>query len=245
MELVRQINNIIRLKEDVLFSDKDDIIESYWKSHPRFQFFKARPRNSKFLDIGANSGALVFWKQWQEPDRSDIEMYANDLKKGMHFDKYERFFLNDLSRENLPEYKNYFQSVLISHVIEHVNDWEKFFENVDDLIVPGGEIYVEWPTVKSQRFPKRAQLMELGLQVSTVNFFDDHTHVKTAEIDEIQDILKGLNYDVFQCGLIENEFLGTELIKLGFRLNDSETATYGVWTLLGFAQYLIGKKSCE
>ena len=245
MESVQRINDIIIHNEDTLFPGKDDIIEFYWKNHPRFQFFKTRPRNSTFLDIGAGSGALIFWQQWQDPDRSDLVMTANDLKKGEYFDKYDRYFLNDLCQENMPEYKDHYQSILASHVIEHVNDWHRFLENIDALTNPGGEIYVEWPTVKSQTFPARTQLIELGLPVSTVNFYDDHTHIKTAEIDQIQNILEGLNYSVLQRGVIENEFLGSELIKLGARLNDSETATYGVWTFLGFAQFLVARKRTE
>jgi hypothetical protein len=44
-----------------------DLVEMFWRAHPRFNFFKSLPWGANLLDIGAGNGGLVYWKDWLKP----------------------------------------------------------------------------------------------------------------------------------------------------------------------------------
>jgi len=228
----------IKGKTGTFFKGKDDILDFYWKTHPRFNFFKTVPREAKVLDVGASNGALVCWKKWGVPARNDIFFYANDLQKGDFFDDCAGYFVQNLSEEALKGYDGFFDAILSSHVLEHVKHWDTFVDNVVSLLATGGTMYLEWPTVESQTFPSRQKFLTEGIPVSTVNFHDDATHLSTSGLIEVAELLKKRGLVVTSQGLIRNAFLGEELLALGRKIQDSELCTYGVWMLLGFSQYL-------
>src|SRR5215468_8166824 len=46
---------------------RDQLLEWYWRSHPRFCFFKGAPPNAWVLDLGAGGGGLPFWREYLDP----------------------------------------------------------------------------------------------------------------------------------------------------------------------------------
>ncbi len=245
MTLLQKICSVsLGNKKNCFFNGKNDILDFYWRAHPRLNFLKTVPENANVLDVGASSGALVCWKKWNVPIRNDISFYANDLQKGSFFDDCKGYFVQDLSAAPLKDHDGFFQAILSSHVLEHVKDWQSFFDNIVSLLTPGGTMYLEWPTVESKDFPLRQEFLDKGIPVSTVNFHDDDTHLSTACLGEIQELLEERELVVTTKGLIRNTFLGEELLALGVKTKDSELCTYGVWMLLGFSQYLVLSSAC-
>jgi hypothetical protein len=229
-------------KKDVFFKTREELLEFYWMTHPRFVFFKTIPYKAKLLDIGASDGSLIFWKKWGSPVREDIEFYANDIKKGQYFNKSKKFFVQDLSLELIAGYDSFFTSILASHVLEHIEDWSVFLQNTIKLLASNGLIYIELPTPESYDFPSLTEIVVAGIPVSTINFFDDRTHIKTTPIVDLTQTLTEFGLKVVVSGVIENEFLAKELLRVGYKTQDSELCTYGVWLRLGFSQYLIARK---
>ena len=224
------------------FPDKESALMFYWNTHPRFSFFKTIAHNAALLDVGAGSGAMASWREWLHPVRNDIRCYANDLEKGEFFDNCEGYFVHNLSEKPLDGYSEYFDSIMSCHVLEHVQEWDPFFDNMLDTLKPGGTLFLEWPTIRSQSLPSMSVFLDAGVKTSTVNFYDDSTHIHTADIPDVLPLLTDREMKVMSTGIIQNTFMGAELLKTGAKTNDMELNLYGLWITLGFSQYITATK---
>ena len=224
------------------YQNEDTLTKHYWHFHPRFRFFKCVPRNCKLLDIGAGSGGLSFWKDWSFPQRTDIRMYAIDLVKGEYFDRYEDFQIINLDHEDMKFSNNEFDAVIMSHVIEHLTNPDHVLREIYRVLKPGAKAYFELPTPETISFPRQKEFMEQGINVTTVNFFDDLTHIRTYTMDQLQSLMKDHKFTILESGIIQNNFLEHELFTYGVNMNDQPLTSYGVWSLLRWAQYIIVEK---
>ena len=222
--------------------DKSQLTTLYWNYHPRFRFFKMAPLDSKLLDVGAGSGGLWHWKQWGEPARNDIEMYAVDLKKGELFDKYQDYQICNLDKNDLKYDNNYFDSVLMAHVLEHIQDENKILAEVERVLKVDGRLYIEIPSIETLHYPSKDLFLHKGIDVSTVNFFDDCTHIRTFALDTLSETLKSHKFKVLESGIIENKYLESIILSCGIKNSNQELSTYGVWLQLKWAQYIVCKK---
>ena len=98
-----------------------------------FEFFKYC-QSGIFLFVGASDGVLSFCKDWQEPNRNDIKMFGVDLSVGKYKDNYEDFLIVNLEKSDIPYENNSFSSVMISHVVEHINDTSNLVSNLKRLV---------------------------------------------------------------------------------------------------------------
>jgi SAM-dependent methyltransferase len=229
-------------KESSSHLSKEDLLYLYWIYHPRFRFFKNVPDRSRFLDIGAGSGGLQFWRGWHLPNRNDIDMYAVDLAEGEFFNRYTDFQICNLDLQEIKYENNFFDVVFLSHVLEHIHDENRFLRNITRPLKNGGRIYLEIPTPETLNYPSRALFLDQGINVSTMNFFDDRTHVKTYDLDRLEEKLNEVKIRVYERGCIENKFAEDKLFSYGISHNDQELLTYAVWSKLRWAHYIIGEK---
>lgn len=221
---------------------KDELLNLYWYFHPKFRFFKTLHPKTRLLDIGAGSGGMFYWKEWKLPIRNDIEMYAVDKFKSAMFDKYDGHQICNLD-ECLLKYENeFFDAALASHILEHLKDENKMVQEINRVLKKGGYLYIEIPTPETYRYPSRNLFVERGINVSTTNFYEDKTHLRTFGPEVLTGLLRSHDFQIMESGIIENRFLERELLAYGFRNNDPETSTYAIWSYLKWAQYAIGKK---
>lgn len=240
---IEKLDNISFLKLDKpKYNSKNELELLHWIFHPRFRFFKTVPVNSRLLDIGASSGGLVFWKKWQFPNRDDIKMYAIDRKKGEFFDRFDDFKIQDLNEEKIKYDDNFFDAIFMSHIIEHLGDVRKVMNECWRLLKKGGRIYIETPTVETLDYPSRSIFLSKGIKTSTINFFDDHTHSKAYNNEEVRNFLQSSNFTIIESGTINNRFLEDELFTYGLNNNDEVITTYSIWSKLNWAHYVIGEK---
>ncbi|HEV3085631.1 MAG TPA: class I SAM-dependent methyltransferase [Candidatus Elarobacter sp.] len=223
-------------------SSRDALIADYWAAHPRYCFFKSVKRDAALLDIGAGSGGLAVWKEWGSPVRDDLRMYAIDLFEGEYFDRYADFELIDPAAKRTKFDDATFDAAVLSHVIEHVGDQRALLGELRRVLKPGAKAYIEWPHPASTRFPRASMLAGLGLKTSTINFFDDGTHLSALQPEETKARLIDSGFDIVASGMIANDFLAPQLISYGYKYFDEETTTYGVWLLLGFSTYIIAQR---
>lgn len=222
--------------------DKAMLVYLYWSYHPRFRFLKTLPSDAKLLDVGAGPGGIYYFKQSGLPVRDDMKLYAIDVSKGVRFDKYDGYQLCDLNREDIKYEENSFDAVLMSHVLEHLNDEIKTMQQINRVLKNDGRVYIEVPTPETLNYPPRERFLDSGINTSTINFFDDHSHVKTYSMDELITLLKTNGFTILESGIIDNQYLEDELFTHGWFNNDQETTTYSLWSKLKFAQYVVGQK---
>lgn len=232
----------LSLSDHPNYASKDEILSLYWNYHPRFKFFKNIPFKSKLLDIGAGEGGLHHWKEWELPIRNDIEMYAIDIREGKFFPKYVDYQVCDLNRDNIKYSSDYFNVAFLSHVLEHISDEVRLLEEVNRVIKRKGKLYIEIPTPDTLFYPSRDLFIDQGIDISTVNFRDDNTHIKTYNMEELEELLQSTGFKVIEYGVIENKFIEDILFEYGIKNNDSELITYAVWSKLRWAHYIIGEK---
>lgn len=224
-----------------LHTGRDELVELYWHFHPRFTFLKSAKRNANFLDLGAGSGGLATWREWTSPQREDIRMYAVDIAKGEFFDRYNDFQLCDLDYDTLKFEDEFFDAILGSHVFEHVSDEARLLTELRRVARKGARVYLEVPTPESKNLPRRQLFVDAGINVSTLNFFDDSTHLRTFSLEKLSSLLEQAGFKVLALGLIDNRYLEDEMLTYGVKHNDMEVTTYAMWSKTHFAHYIISE----
>lgn len=220
---------------------RDSLLERYWPLHPRYQFFKGVPPGARFLDIGAGSGGLSFWKEWGMPQRSDIQMYGVDLTVGKHAERYVEFHAINLDIDALPFKDGFFDIVYASHLIEHV-DHLKLFAEARRVSKPGALMFLETPTPESKSAPSCDAFIGSGYEASTLNFYDDSTHIDTLSLRYLKQTLGRFGFTVEHSGIIRFEALEPELLSIGLQLHDKEILTFGLWSRFQFAEYVVARR---
>lgn len=74
-----------------------------------------------------------------------------------------------------------FDAITISHTLEHCFDWQAVVTNVSECLVPGGKLFLSFPSSSSLNFPSRK---------GTLNFRDDPTHVDVIKLVDCEKTLK-------------------------------------------------------
>ncbi len=221
---------------------RDDLLADYWSSHPRFRFVKQAPPAAKMLDVGAGAGGLVHWKTWMEPMREDLELHALDRHKGAFFDLYAGHELCDLEQGPLPYAPESFDALVLSHVLDYLEDAPAVLQKLVPLLRRSGTLYLEVPTPASLELPRRRSFLDAGLKVSTVNLLDDPQHRRTYSIAELAQMLEGHGLSVLEAGVIVLSTVQDELLSYGVHHHDEELTTYALWSKLRFAQYVRAEK---
>ncbi len=223
-------------------TNRDELITNYWQHHPRFRFLKMCPLNSRFFDIGAGSGGMSFWKDWQTPVRLDIEMHGCDLSPGQFADRYAAFHVMDFDGTAFPYPDNHFSAALSSHVIEHLRKQEGLATELMRVLRPGGMVYIETPTDESCQFPGREFFIANGCPTTTINFFDDHTHTTAVSRQKLKDLFIQQGFTLHEAGTIRMPYMEDRMLAKAVAQNDQELGSYGLWSKLGFAHYAVFQK---
>ncbi len=196
----------------------------------------------KVLDVGCGNRSpsittsLFPFIEYFGLDKQEYNL-TNEDKKILE----NRFFNIDL--ENLFELDNllpdnYFDFIIMNHVIEHTVNGLDILEILAKKLKVGGGIYIEFPGVRSLSFPS---------MTGTLNFCDDPTHVRLYDIREIANVLINSGFKIVKGGTRRN-FLGIILIPLIaiyqlLKFNKIMGGTF--WDLLGFAEYIYAIKIKE
>jgi len=228
--------------EAKVFANRSELVALYWRNHPRFRFLKMCSKDAKLFDIGTGPGGLSFWPEWEMPKRPDIEMHGCDLFPCPNKERYKKFVEMNIDIDNFPYAPSFFDAILSSHVIEHLQDIGGFARKISEVLKPNGFVYLETPTTDSINFPKRDVFLNAGIPTTTTNFYDDETHIKPVSLQQILKIFTKHKFLACESGTIKMPFLEEPLITQAYTERDQECGSYGLWSLLGFAHYVILKK---
>jgi len=205
---------------------------------PRFRFFHRQLKNKKFsiLDIGAGSHSPTITKKYFkncEYHGVDIGNYNNSDGDMQAMDRYFEMDVTKLKFDEIPG--NYYDVIMLSHIIEHLYNGDKVVEGLLPKLKKGGLIYIEYPGERSTHLPKMK---------STLNFYDDVTHVRVFSIPEIAGLLTNNGCQVLKSGTRRYwpYMLLMPMILVYKAIQKGQVQGGTFWDILGFAEYVYAKK---
>ena len=139
--------------------------------------------NIKVLDIGFGSGEILFCFN-QTNELNGVDLSYNAIKRSVKRAKKEgykhfKFLRLDIDKSKmLPFYPMYFDIIICSHVIEHVNNDVFILQEIKRLIKPSGKIVIGIPINERLDNPKHLRkyntdsfiqkLKKLGLETKSI-----------------------------------------------------------------------------
>ena len=172
------------------------------------------------------------------------EYYGLDLNRDYNNDESDfqvmkGFYEMDLTRldfSSLPD--AFFDAIWLVHVIEHLHNGDAVLQGLVTKLAPGGYLYVEYPGKKSTRLPSMK---------GTLNFKDDHSHVRLYSVAELKVLFEKSGCQVLQSGSRRSIFyVAATPGRILFRWVRGKMVTGNIfWDLLGFAEYLWVKKPSQ
>ncbi len=216
-------------------------IELYFQFHPRTAFVKMLPQNSTLVDIGAGDGSLSIFRNWPDPVRRDIQMYAYSIEKGSRFDDFEAYELSDWNAQPPQFGGRTFDAILSAHFIEHIESPTSFLDWSVKKLNAGGRLYLEWPSVASNEpsIPSKSDLMEEGVNLVISRFDDDCTHKALPDRNLIKSHATTLGLRLVAEGVARLPWLEDELMANFRDAEDRFPAQAAFWSWSGWSQYLI------
>jgi ubiquinone/menaquinone biosynthesis C-methylase UbiE len=146
------------------------------------------------------------------------------------------FYEMDLTRlefDAIPD--NYFDFIMMAHIIEHLTNGDLVIEKLLTKLKPGGMIYIEYPAFRSTKFPKMD---------GTLNFFDDPTHVRIYSVMEMYNLLMRHNMEIIKGGTSRHwPNILWMIPKIPFtRMKYGKVLPSIFWDFMGFAEFVFAKK---
>jgi SAM-dependent methyltransferase len=203
------------------------------------------PNNSRVLDIGCGDCRRLRYRSYY---RNDFVNYGIDIHEDTRCSNYlSKFYNLDVTREKLPFEEEYFDLVVVSHVIEHLPEDGFLFslKEIKRVLKQGGYLYIEFPSEKTRHFITAKTLKQFGCPVTTFNFYDDETHISLYDVQELVRILKKEGLNVCRHGdVLEpvKKCLSPFLLFIGYVLKNESIFTGSLWSLVNWASFVIVRK---
>lgn len=198
--------------------------------NPRYAYLpiSALPAHAPFriLDIGAGpEDGRIARTLFPGCHFEAVNIAPLDTSQRDAFDAFHQVDLNGSDLSFLPE--GGFDYVISSHTIEHLEDGPRTVAQMCRKVRPGGQIYLEWPSVKSETFPIKG----VGL-----NFYDDGTHLRTFPRAEIEAVLQAEGFDIDYSGYRRMwlRMLIAPLLIIRRSLKLRRLVLYDAWDITGF-----------
>jgi SAM-dependent methyltransferase len=169
------------------------------------------------------------------------EYYGVDLNKDYNnneedFKVMKCFYEMDLTKLDFHLIPNeYFDGIWIVHVIEHLHNGDKVIENLIGKLKAGGYMYIEYPGIKSTKLPS---------MYGTLNFYDDHSHVRIYSVKELTELFQRNGCKVLEGGIRRNLYfiLVSPLRIFGHWFRGKKLIGNIFWDILGFAEFIYVSK---
>ena len=189
------------------------------------------------LDVGCGNDSPYYYKKYF-PDiiyeGIDKDLNYNLSKKSINL--IDKFFQKNLEKDDLNDIKDdHYDFIVISHVIEHLDNGYELIKTLSIKVVKNGYIYIEYPSEKSKNFPSLK---------GTLNFYDDPTHKSFYDIEQLNNILIHNNFKIIKSGIkrdiLRIIFIPYMIIKSLFVNHYIRGSVF--WDLYGFAEFILAKK---
>jgi SAM-dependent methyltransferase len=199
------------------------------------KLIKSGGRNVLEAGIGNDSPVMFFkYNTGYVYDGLDITEDCNLSSRSIGL--INKFYLLDLEKDDLSSLANSFYDYLVmSHVIEHLDNGEKAVERLAEKIKPGGVFYLEYPSEKSAEFPSMK---------GTLNFYDDPTHKRFYKIEVLKEILTKSGFEILKSGIKRDFFriIGIPYMVVKSVFVHGYIRGSAFWDLMGFAEYIVARR---
>ena len=219
-------------------------------THPLHKYLKdsyTKKQNLNLLDVGCGNHSPTRYKS----------LYPNIIYTGLDIAEYnlddndrkiadELLILNCHPKDFLSQVQdalkdNYYDFIIMSHVIEHLEDPREILVALASKIKAGGIFYLAFPAEDTIYFPSAE---------GTLNFYDDNTHKWIPSLREILNILvkNGCKpiylkdrYQPLAYAFVGFFSIIKEYIKSKFFQKPMKVNSY-IWSLYGFESIIIVQK---
>jgi SAM-dependent methyltransferase len=157
------------------------------------------PRSGSLLDLGSSDGETL--RHFAEL-RPDLRLFAAD-KAGQpeNYPPGCQFKEADFERDRLPWPDRSLDGVTCMHLVEHLADLSLLVREVGRLLKAGASAYFETPHPRTLDFPSARGA---GAGKFTLNFFDDPTHVRLVEIEDLALMARAAGLEPVASGVSRN-----------------------------------------
>jgi SAM-dependent methyltransferase len=212
------------------------------KKSPIYKFLDYLPLGSAVLDVGC--GSCLTLGNLKEL-RPDIRFYGIDVIFSISCEKFlKEFKVVNIEYEHIPYTDQYFDGIIMCHILEHLKDTTLLKKEIHRLLKKDGIIFVAAPSSITVNFPKKNILKKFGIPVSTLNFYDDITHIGRPY--DPKDLITWLPaaFEILSSGRIRNPYKKIILpIKIvgGIVIRNPDYVSSALWELFGAVSYTTAK----
>ncbi len=212
-----------------------------WMAPPKLKAIRNQKGDQpvKILDVGCGNDSCEITRQWLNVDTYhgvDREFWQGQEED---YKKMDQLFLLDLDQSELSEVPDeFYDVVMFSHVIEHLENGHQTVRKLARKLRPGGLLYIETPSPRTLKYPSA---------IGFLNFYDDPTHKKVYPIAEI--IEQASELKLVSSGTRRDPPRLIFLSPISLLLNliyflpvKRRIFATGLWDLLGVADFVLLKK---
>lgn len=206
----------------------------------RRRFFRSLHDAHRILDVGCGTGKNALEIRQLHPS---LEYHGVDLLQNAHVPSFVHYHQVDLEEGSLPYPDDHFDAILVLHVLEHLHRPLALGSEIRRVLRKNGRVYIETPNWISLFLPS---LRVNRGQVGTINFFDDHTHVKPWSKHGLHEFLEGsCRLRVESVGTVRNWLrMATDpfVLLVGLLTSNRGIVASAIWNLTGWRIFGVGRK---
>ncbi|MBB3606991.1 SAM-dependent methyltransferase [Mycolicibacterium sp. BK556] len=188
------------------------------------------------FDVGCGNDSPYLFKSIRPDIRYvglDVGDYYQEHEPAEYADDYVVVpvsqFLNAIQQR-----AEQFDAVVSAHNLEHCDDPDNVVKAMAQALRPGGRLYLAFPSAASLSMPSRQ---------GTLNFFDDTTHVRPPDF---QNVLRLLRAEGVTIDFAAERYRPPSRVVIG-ALNEPvsrmrKQVMRGTWALYGFETVIWGRK---